>query len=212
MVIRFLRFVSVFILVSVMLSSCSISNSVVSSFGKRKYTKGYFVNMPGSVNNERSVNQGHDVIASVSETNTGKTITDENSEITDHIENTTVSAPALNEVHVKPSVKENIAQAPTLTKELLPDTNIVADTIDDYAKDKKIDRVLGITGFVFAVAGAVCIFLPNFILAPILIVIGLAISAIGVKRGSNSLFAFIGFVIGALGVVVLLSLLIAAKQ
>lgn len=48
-----MRHITVILLLAIILvlSSCSQGNKFASSFGKRKYTKGYFVNAPGSIHN-----------------------------------------------------------------------------------------------------------------------------------------------------------------
>ena len=56
-----------FSLIAALLSSCGSSNNVVSSLGKRKYTKGFYVNLPAT--NERVAAISNEVVENTNEIN-----------------------------------------------------------------------------------------------------------------------------------------------
>jgi len=56
----------------ILLASCNTGNKVASSFGKRKYTKGYFLNSVANRNPEQSVIAAHSVSENRNEINKGK--------------------------------------------------------------------------------------------------------------------------------------------
>jgi len=184
---------------------------VASSFGKRKYTKGYFINIPANNENitrnteESAIEKSSVPALPMPVIALNKSIRIQSSSVPMTIANSTKELKASDTRH------KGIEKFNSAFKQLRPDTSHVAqDTIDEFYKERKTNRILGAIGITAAVAGVVFIFLTNFILAPIFIAIGLIISAIGIKRGSNSLLALFGFIVSAIGVILLLDILITS--
>ena len=195
---------------SILACSCNSGNRVVSSFGKRKYTKGYFINIPA--NNEIVANNTEEPqVEKIGVTTLPMPVIALNKSLRippspePTIANPTKELKALSTRH------KGMEEFSSVLKIMRPDTSHVAqDTIDEFYKERKTNRILGVIGITAAVAGVMFIFLTNFILAPVFIAIGLVISAIGIKRGSNSLLALFGFIISTIGVILLLDILITS--
>ncbi|HWY98209.1 MAG TPA: hypothetical protein VNY36_03890 [Bacteroidia bacterium] len=205
-----------FSLTAALLSSCGSSNNVVSSLGKRKYVKGFYINLPAT--NERV-----DVISSKAVKNTTEIkkvskpefvpVAKTNNVVIEKITKTETSTVYTQMVKLIPVYENRNKPTVMVLKELKPDNDKqISDSAEDEKKEKQLNRVLGIVGFTAAIAGAIFLLIPNFIIAAIGILVGLILSAIGIKRGSSSLFAFFGFVISAIGAIILLDIFIVANQ
>ena len=205
-----------FSLLAALLSSCGSSNNVVSSLGKRKYTGGFYVNLPGA--NERVARISGKVVEPSMETNktaepeivpvaeTQKTEVEKSPKT----EISIISSQAIKQIPVYENKKKTVV---TTVKEIKPDNNKqISDSAEDEKKDKQFNRIIGVIGFTAAVAGAILLLMPSFIIAGICLAVGLVVSAIGIKRGSSSLLAFFGFIISALGVLALIDLFIVTNQ
>ena len=204
-----------FLCFSVMLSSCSSDSGMASSFGKRKYTKGYYLNTTGRI--------GDIIPVSASTTPKANMVAEQATVIINRAKQVIpIQSQTVSSVSVKPSAqvksvtsypksKADFTSMGQSVKMVVRDT--VQDSNDDgYKKEQRTNRVLGIIGFTTAVAGAVFLFIPEFVVAAILLAAGFIISAIGIRRGSNSLLAFFGFVVSILGILALLDILIVVKQ
>jgi hypothetical protein len=204
-----------FSLIAALLSSCGSGNNVVSSLGKRKYTKGFYLNLPSA--NERVATISDKVVEHttgvnrVSESVLVPVAKSKNAEV-ENICNPDIAL-ASQQVVRRVSAYENKRKNAGSLKALKPDNDkYVSDNAEDERKEKQLNRVLGIVGFTAAVAGAILLFMPNFPIAGACLLIGLIISAIGIKRGSSSLLAFFGFIISAIGALALLDILIVVNQ
>ncbi len=199
------------ICISILASSCNSGNSIVSSFSKRKYTKGYFINTPSNVYNIAGNTEKPVIEKVAAKVLPQKVITINKNIINQHSLSTAPITNSRKELKPTNTRLKDLEEFSSTLKIMRPDTSHVAqDTVDEFYKERKTNRILGVIGMTAAVAGIVFIITTNFILAPIFIAIGLIISAIGIKRGSNSLLALFGFIISAIGVILLLDILITS--
>jgi hypothetical protein len=206
-----LSFSIAIICISILVISCNSSNNLVSSFSKRKYTKGYFINTPSSPEPVISKTKKHEIENVATSALSSPVIIVIKDNNTQHKQAPVVSSSIKEELRPVNKKPNNIAEFNTALRIMRPDTSHIAqDTIDEFYKERKTNRILGAIGMTAAVAGIVFIFLTDFILAPIFILIGLVISAIGIKRGSNSLLALFGFIISTIGVIILVDILITS--
>jgi hypothetical protein len=207
----FTYYFAFFICFSLILCSCSSENSITSSFSSRKYTPGRFNNTPGSID-KVAANNSKLVNIAVSQSIEAKTV----KQNVLHASFVSPSVTASAQIQLKATMPQQKKQADFTG--IIKSLNLnVADTVNDslddgYAKEQRTNRILGVIGFTTAIAGAVFLFVPEFIIAAILLVIGFIISAIGIRRGSNSLLAFLGFVVSILGILALLDILIVVRQ
>jgi hypothetical protein len=207
----FIYYFTFFLCFSMMLCSCSSENSITSSFSSRKYTQGYFVNTPGSIEKVATNDTKPSKITTARPIEAR--IVKQNVLHVNNVLSPVVASSQIQPKAVVPQQKSKNDFTCMIKSLKLNVADTVNDSLDDgYAKEQRTNRVLGIIGFTTAVAGAVFIFVPEFIVAALLVAAGFVISAIGIRRGSNSLFAFFGFIISILGIVVLLDILIAVKQ
>ncbi|MGP8215921.1 MAG: hypothetical protein ACLQQ4_10190 [Bacteroidia bacterium] len=215
MIRHFTDFIFIFVFIALALGSCSTDSRVVSSFGKRKYTKGYYVNLPASKESVTPVLSKpgiknvkfayHSISVEIAEKENGVTNIECENNITSFI-----PSPEIPTTVVSHSPGLKICR--TELQELRPDTNInkkIEEGLEEDRKEKKTNRILGIIGCVAAVAGAIILIFSNLFVAGFCLLAGLIISAIGIRRGSNSLLAFFGFIISAIGVILIIAALIA---
>jgi|GEM_PF-6577622 hypothetical protein len=202
---------TLFLCTSILLSSCSSENSITSSFSSRKYTPGHFDNTPGNIDKAPSTDAKSLKIA-VSQLPETRIV--KQSIVHENIAASSVAVSSQVQLKTTTSQQKSKNDFTGMIKSLkLSVRDTVNDSLDDgYAKEQRTNRILGIIGFTSAVAGAVIFFIPEFYIAAVLLVAGFIISAIGIRRGSNSLFAFFGFVISILGILALLDILIVVRQ
>ncbi len=197
------------IVLSVLLTSCNSSNNVVSSFGKRKYTKGYYFNTVTHKNLKEPILSSHNCSVKTSKINT-----DENAfyKLARKAISIKITRPENSTIFITKHVKLgelNVALAPKITLDtsngLHPKTN--SNSIQhsvDYGipghqntldlSNYKADRY-ATTGFIFGILG--------FVVFPPLLILGLIFSISGLKSKNHHSLAVAGLVLSIIGLAII---------
>jgi len=196
-----------FLIVTAFLSSCSIRGTIGSSFNTRKYTPGYYFNVAGNKGKTNSYTQVRKIVARPNST-MAKPVVPENKE-TDHREltgnvNKVNSIAATSSIVLQTATKAKSSLLSSQLKDINDNNKGDHDWADQERKDRKVNILLALASIVLGIGGIYLLGSISFGAGAVCIVVGTVLSVIGLKRGSSSLFTFIGFIINVIGLIILI--------
>jgi hypothetical protein len=189
-----------------MLMSCGTSNRVASSFGKRKYMKGYFFNNPST---SEAVAKYDNIVK--------PTVPAELNKPVQVATESTITQPVVIVSSTKHEKKQNAQSVKLAVKAIATvasNNTKQASTIKDndeslaYAptpglENTQVDRgsynTPALLGFAFSLLG-ILLYANGF--AVVLLLLGVLFSAMGMKKTNHKIFAILGLILGILGLAI----------
>lgn len=207
------------ILFTGILTSCNTGNKVVSSFGKRKYTKGYYLNLGFHKKPETPVIAGNKVSIAMHKTSSGerafsnqaRKTTGKNmarpinsiSQVTSNLIRKKANEIRLPKNITSSNANKSLEETKSSSFPVSPDYGVPGHGSTVYTGDNRADKQ-ATTGFILGIL--------SFLVFPPLAILGLIFSISGLKSEKNHTFAVIGevlsiIVIAAIVIVVVVLIL-----
>jgi hypothetical protein len=190
------------------LASCTSSGNMASSFGKRKYTKGYYIDMPSTNNNTAIANtqapESHATLTVTKNTSSTETISPaiaikKTSEVVYKTPKATKSVSAI------PVVNNAAPKTTTMTNMETVATSSAASPLTETTATRYTggNSKWAIFGCIIAAVGFLMVFPGQigWLLVPVICLVGLLFCIQGLLTRDHKTLAIIGALLGAAGLI-----------